>query len=139
MAYVQFPLNEVPRRSTESRREAKDLGVLGEQIATRFLEECGYAIVERNYRCGRHEVDIIALDGRWLVVVEVKTRTDDGLGTPEDAVDHRKRGFIISVANEYMKSHNRSEEVRFDVVSIVFKEGRPDVRHIKDAYNSMNY
>ena len=103
------------------------------------MEDKGYVILERNYRYGKHEVDIIALDHGILVIVEVKTRGDDGLTDPEDAVDHRKRGFIIRVANQYIHSHRRTEEVRFDIISIVMRDGQPDIRHIKDAFNVMNY
>ena len=139
MAIVSILRSTGSQRPEGSRREAGELGVVGEQVATKYLEDRGYAIVERNYRSGKHEIDIIALDGGQLVMVEVKTRTDIHFGTPEQAVDHRKRGFIIQAANQYVLSHNRSEEVRFDVLSVLLKNGRQEVRHIKDAYNIMNY
>lgn len=139
MAYVKFFRTNNCNRTVESRQEAKDLGVEGEQMAVRWLEERGYVIIERNYRYGKHEVDLIALDGGTLAVVEVKTRGDDFFTDPEDAVDHAKRGFIIRVANQYIRSHHRTEEVRFDIVSIVMRDGQPNIRHIKDAFNVMNY
>ncbi|MCR5445347.1 MAG: YraN family protein [Bacteroidales bacterium] len=139
MAYIKFFRTNRNDRSLESRREATDLGVVGEQMATRYLEDQGYVILERNYRYGKHEVDVIALDHGTLVIVEVKTRADDLLADPEDAVDHRKRGFIVRVANQYISSHHRTEDVRFDIISIVKHDDQPAIRHIKDAFNVMNY
>ena len=126
-------------RSQESRREAEDLGVLGEQIASRWLTDRGYAILEKNYHRRRHEVDLIALDGGEVVVVEVKTRSSTAFGTPEEAVDHRKRQTLIRLADNYIRSHRRTEPVRFDILSIVISDGEPDIRHIKNAFNIMQF
>ncbi|MBR1765578.1 MAG: YraN family protein [Bacteroidales bacterium] len=139
MAHIQLHTYTPDSRTKESRQEAKELGSTGEQIATRYLEDKGYTILERNYHAGKHEVDIITLHEGMIVVVEVKTRTDTQISNPEDAVDHRKRGYIIRVINQYMATHNRSEEVRFDVLSIVYKDHKPDIRHITDAFNILNY
>lgn len=139
MAYIQLHKYNPDSRTKESRQDAKELGTTGEQIAVKYLEDKGYTILERNYHAGKHEVDIITLHEGKIVVVEVKTRTDIHINKPEDAVNHRKRGYIIRVANQYIKNHNRTEEARFDVLSIVLKDHQSDIRHIKDAFNILNY
>lgn len=123
----------------ESRQEAKEFGVVGEQMATRYLEDQGYVILDRNYRRGHKEVDIIALDHGELAVVEVKTRTTDTFLAPEQAVDHRKRQNIIRVANDYVRRNHRTEPVRFDIIAIVGSGADAEIRHTKNAFNIMNY
>ena len=123
----------------ESRQEAKELGETGEQIAARYLEEQGCVILERHYRKDHKEVDIIALDHGELAVVEVKTRTSEGVFAAEQAVDHRKRQNIIRVANNYVRRHRRTEPLRFDIIAIVGSGATAEIRHTKDAFNVMNY
>ena len=110
MAYVKFRFAPAKERSVESRQESKEFGVTGEQMAARYLEDQGYVILDRNYRKGHKEVDIIALDHGELVVIEVKTRTNEDLFAAEQAVDHRKRQNIIRVANNYMRRYHSHEE-----------------------------
>ena len=123
----------------ESRQEAKEFGVLGEQMATRYLEDQGYVILDRNYRKGHKEVDIIALDHGEIAVVEVKTRATDTFLAPEQAVDHRKRQNIIRVADNYVRRNHRSEPIRYDIITIVGSGTDAQIRHIKNAFNVMNF
>lgn len=102
----------------------KVLGAEGEGAAVCFLRRRGYAILERNYRCALGEVDVVALDGRTLVFVEVKTRTQDGCGTPFEAVDRRKQRQIVRTAQHFICRHDlHDRDVRFDVVG-VWRDGR---------------
>lgn len=92
-----------------------------EQEAADYLMSCGYRILEMNYR-GRHgEIDLIAMDGEYLVFVEVKYRTSDKLQAPSEAVDRKKQRRISMTAREYMLSRRVSQEqlCRFDVVAFV--------------------
>ena len=123
----------------EAQHEAHDTGVLGEEVAARYLTDKGYVIVEKNYRKGKYEIDLIAYKDGELVVVEVKTRSAANVILPEEAVDHRKRKALIRIANEYVQSHNRSEAVRFDIVSIVKSGSNTEVRHLENAFNIMCY
>ena len=116
-----------------------EFGQTGEQMAARFLTDLGYIILEHNYRRGHLEIDLIALDGDELVIVEVKSRAYDSVLQPEEAVDHKKRQALIRLANEYVKSNNRKENVRFDIVTIVSKEGGAEIKHLKNAYNVMSF
>ena len=133
MAYVKFRFAPAKERSVESRQESKEFGVTGEQMAARYLEDQGYVILDRNYRKGHKEVDIIALDHGELVVIEVKTRTNEDLFAAEQAVDHRKRQNIIRVANNYMRRYHRTEPLRFDIIAIVGSGATAEIRHTKNA------
>ena len=103
--------------------DRKVLGTAGESAAEEFLRKQRYVILEKNYRCPLGEVDIVALDGRTVVFVEVKTRTQEGYGTPFEAVDARKQRQISRTAQHYIAArrlHDRA--ARFDVVG-VWREG----------------
>lgn len=139
MAIVKFRFAPAKERSVESRQEAKEFGVTGEQMAARYLEDQGYVILDRNYRRGHKEVDIIALDHGELAVIEVKTRTNEDYFAAEQAVDHRKRQNIIRVANNYMRRYHRTEPLRFDIIAIVGSGATAEIRHTKNAFNVFNY
>jgi len=97
----------------------KQLGDFGEDRAARYLIERGWEIVERNYRFGRKEVDIIARKKDLCVFVEVKTRRTEGYGRGVESVDGRKRSRIARVATQFLAARNLTDvNVRFDVVSI---------------------
>ena len=139
MALLKFHVHRENNRTPEERREALEFGKTGEQMTAKYLTDEGYIILEHNYRRGHLEIDLIALDGDELVIVEVKSRAYDTILQPEDAVDHKKRLALIRLANEYVKTHGRKENVRFDIVSIVSKEGGTEIKHLKNAYNVMSF
>lgn len=139
MAQVKFRFAPPKERSLENRQQAKEFGETGEQMAARYLEEQGCVILERHYRKGRLEADIIALDHGELAVVEVKTRSSDYFVSPEEAVDHRKRQNIIRVANNFVRRHRRTEPLRFDIIAIVKNAKETRINHIKNAFNMFNY
>lgn len=139
MALLKFHTQRTDTRTQEQRRKALEFGQTGEQMAARFLTDLGYIILEHNYRRGHLEIDLIALDGDELVIVEVKSRAYDSILQPEEAVDHKKRQALIRLANEYVKSYNRKENVRFDIVSIVSNTNGTEIRHLKNAYNVMSF
>lgn len=118
-----------------------DTGRLGEDLAVEHLEAKGYRVLDRNYRFGREEVDIVAFqptpndDGGTIVFVEVKARRGTGFGRPEDAVDAQKQQAIRRVAEAYL--HERRlipSPVRFDVVAVLFGAGAPEVEHFENAF-----
>lgn len=120
--------------------EHNDLGNWGEDEAALFLEEEGYVIVERDWKIGRRDLDIIAFspDGSVLVIVEVKTRADEEYQLPEEAVDPRKMRNLAVAANAYVKECNIDKELRFDIVSIVGSNRQvKSIQHLKDAFNPM--
>lgn len=139
MALLKFHTPRTNSRTPGERREALEFGKMGEQMAARYLTDKGYIILEHNYRRGHLEIDLIALDGDELVIVEVKSRAYDTILQPEEAVDHMKRLALIRLANEYVKTHGRKENVRFDIVTIVSREGGAEIKHLKNAYNVMSF
>jgi putative endonuclease len=99
--------------------ERQRLGAAGEAAAEGALRRRGYTIVERNFRCRLGEVDLIALDGRTVVFVEVKTRRRPAAGSPFDAVDARKQRQIVRAAECYLAARRLQDRaVRFDVVAV---------------------
>lgn len=118
---------------------AKELGKRGEEMAVQYLEDKGYTILDRNYRKGHLEIDIIATDEEDLVIVEVKTRSSDTFMRPEEAVDHKKRVSLMRLANYYVKTHRRIEDVRFDIISIVANDQETTIEHIRNAFNGFHY
>ena len=114
--------------------EHNDFGKLGEELAVNYLIEKGYEILERNWRNIHKEIDIIARDGKDLVVVEVKTRQTDEYGNPDVAVTKQKQWRLISAANAYVFQNRLDINTRFDIISIIFKDGEPVIEHIEDAF-----
>lgn len=111
------------------------IGRRGEDLAVAFLEGKHFLVLERNWRAGKHEVDLIAQHGRDLVIVEVKTRSSDQHGLPEDSVKKGKRGKLIKAANAYAMSRNLALNIRFDIVSVILHpSGKPYIHHIQDAF-----
>lgn len=112
-------------------------GDRGEEAAARYLKSQGYEIIERNWRCKEGEADIIAVDEDEIVFVEVKTRSNDGSGLPEEAVTRNKRRRYEGVALSYISENSwiRAAAVRFDVVSItLIGEDRAFLRHHRNAF-----
>ena len=110
------------------------LGEKGEGLAVNFLKKKGYKIIERNYKTRLGEIDIIAADGKTLAFIEVKTRESIAYGQPFEAVNFFKRRKISNVALLYLKKLKEVPPCRFDVVSIHYKDGRPEPELIKDAF-----
>ena len=139
MAQLRFRFARNDNRTADERRKALAFGKMGEEMAARYLEDQGYIIVERNYRKGHLEIDLIALDEDEIVVVEVKTRSHDVILDPEDAVGHKKRLALIRLANQYARSHGRTENIRLDIVAIVSNADNTEIKHIKNAFNVMRF
>ncbi len=112
-----------------------ELGKKGEDLAVEFLLLKGYEILERNWRYRRSEVDIIAMYQKILIFVEVKTRSTDFFGRPEEFISQKKQDMITRTAPIYMEKINHDWEIRFDVVSILlFADETYQIDHIEDAF-----
>lgn len=109
-------------------------GKEAENLAADFLKQQGYEIVERNYRYQRSEIDLIVRKENWLVFVEVKMRSSDAFGYPEEFVDYRKAKNIVFGAEQYTFEQNYEGNVRYDVVAISMRNGKPEIRHFEDAF-----
>lgn len=114
--------------------KAKDaLGQRGEALAAGYLEESGLTVIDRNWRCPDGEVDIVALDGDVLVVVEVKTRTSLDYGHPFEAITEAKLQRLQRLSGAWSRHHRLTfRQRRIDAVSVLDDgAGRVDVEHLK--------
>ncbi|WP_372769676.1 YraN family protein [Lutibacter sp.] len=111
-----------------------DLGELGEELAVEELEKNGYEIVERNWRYKKAEIDIIALKNDVLAIVEVKTRSSDYIGNPQDFVSPKKIKLLVEAVNDYVISKDLDVEVRFDIIAIIKNENILTLEHLEDAF-----
>ena len=110
------------------------LGKRGESLALEMLKEKAYKILETNWRYKRDELDIIAMDGIELVIVEVKTRSSEYFGDPEESVDEAKMQRLVRAAEEYIEQNLLENECRYDIISIILNNDKTNIRHIKDAF-----
>ena len=115
-----------------------DLGRRGEDAAVRYLADLGYRIVGRRERVLRGDIDIVALDGRTVVFVEVRSRSDTSHGHPAETVGSAKQRRIADLALAYIRRHRLEDcSVRIDVVAVTFGAGRrPVVEHYQNAFDS---
>ncbi len=112
-----------------------DLGRKGENLAKIHLENSGYEILDENWTHGKLEVDLIAYKDRMIIFTEVKARTGNYFGEPEDFVDIRKQKLLAEAAEEYIYLMNHQGEVRFDIISVLFdKQANYTINHIEDAF-----
>ena len=119
------------------RMAAKDdLGRLGEGLATEFLIDAGYVIVERNWRCSQGEIDIVALDGTELVFVEVKTRSSVAFGHPFEAITAPKMARLRRLAGAWCEVHpGRYRSIRIDAIGILAGRGTaPTIEHLRSVF-----
>jgi len=112
-----------------------DLGRHGERLAAAFLIEKGFEILDENWVYRRAEIDLIVYVNRIIVFVEVKTRSSTGFGLPEDFVNYSKQQHMANAADAYIEIMNHEGEVRFDIISILFKKNNNyTINHIEDAF-----
>jgi putative endonuclease len=120
-------------------RQPKPLGFRGERAAQRFLKRKGYRIVARGLRLRGGELDLVAVDGRTVVFVEVKTRTSHDAGHPAEAVDHNKQKRITRAALRFIQRHGLFDcRCRFDVVAVTWpsNQKKPTIEHYENAFES---
>lgn len=97
----------------------KTTGILGEKIASRYLTEYGYHIIETNYRCREGEIDIIASKDDSLIFIEVRTKRSQLFGTPEESITAIKKQHLRAVANHYRETHKDiPSSWRIDLIAI---------------------
>ena len=120
--------NEKPAR--------KALGDWGERAASEYLEREGYRVIETNYRCQWGEVDLIVRKGGCVVFVEVRTRTGNAFGTPEESLTSRKQERLVATAQTYLQEVGLEDgEWRIDLITVRpgHQAGAPEIRHFANA------
>jgi putative endonuclease len=119
----------------EHMGEAHDLGRRSEGLAATYLESRGYRVLERNYRVGHKEVDLIVRRDRVIAFVEVKARAGRGWGHPLEAITWAKRRELVHVARVWIAAHGRRDLVyRFDAIGITWQAGGPEIDHVPNAW-----
>lgn len=123
-----------PGKPAPAKDPRRETGRAGEDLATAYLREQGYRIVERNWRCRMGEIDIVAKDGPVLVIVEVRSKRSAVFGSGLESVSGRKLAKLTGLAEMYLVLEKvRNVPVRLDVVSIVFDgEKPPKLEHVKN-------
>ncbi|MEL6631020.1 MAG: YraN family protein [Bacteroidota bacterium] len=115
-----------------------ELGKAGEEVAAGFMEAKGYHILDRNYRFQKGEIDLVALriEPAELVFVEVKTRSSEAWGFPEEAVTASKKKMLFKTVDAYLHEKNMwTVPMRFDIIAInMNKPEDPLIHHIEDAF-----
>ncbi len=120
-------------------RKGETLGARGERVATQYLRRRGLQIVGQGVRDSLGELDIVAIDRRTVVYVEVKTRRSDAHDRPADAVDRHKRFRISRAAAAFAKRNNvEGCRTRFDIIEVVWPDDNlpPRINHISSAFES---
>ena len=120
--------------------EHNELGKWGEDEATLYLENEGYVVIDRDWKAGKRDLDILAVspDGKSLVVVEVKNRSGEEYQQPEEAVDVRKMRNLAIAANTYVKEQKVEKELRFDIVTVVGVGHQVKrIEHLVDSFNPL--
>jgi putative endonuclease len=117
-------------------RTSRDIGNRGEDIAAAYLESKDWLIFDRNYFFEKAEVDIVATDRNYIVFVEVKYRSNNYFGEPEDQITPAKEENIRKAAEAWMYERKMETAIaRFDVISIVQQENEaPEIKHFKDVF-----
>ena len=126
------------------KRGGREIGKAGEEIACKYLMQRGQTILERNWRAGHLEIDIISLDKDGMHFVEVKSRMAPALAEPQENVNIVKQKRIANAALKYL--HSKAEkldlgqvEVFFDIVAIIFDKEDTEVTYFPKAYIPMYY
>ncbi len=133
-------IRQVLSRWRERFFPRKTLGRRGEDAAARYLRRRGYKILARGDQSGPGELDLVALDHRTIVFIEVKTRQTHAAGHPAEAVDDGKQRRLTRLAVTFLKRHGLLEQpARFDVIAITWPEGKwfPKIEHIKNAFDAV--
>lgn len=114
--------------------EHNDLGLKGEQYAAKYLKKNNYSILDRNWRAGHLEIDIVASKDDFIVFVEVKTRTNEKFYDAAIAVNRLKQKQIIRAANCYIQKNDIKREARFDIISVFVNGDHFKLDHLEDAF-----
>ncbi|MBP93720.1 MAG: endonuclease [Flavobacteriaceae bacterium] len=111
-----------------------ELGDLGEQLAAEYLQAKGYAILERNYRFQKAEIDIIARHNNQLICVEVKTRNSDFFGDPQEFVTPGKVKLLVKAMDAYVTENDIDLESRFDIIAVLKNKTTETITHYENAF-----
>ena len=132
------PWSNLFRLFRSQKPEHLQTGRKGEQLALKYLRKQKMRLLKKNFRSGKGELDLVMQDGPVLVFVEVKTRTNEGLYTAEDAVTRDKQRMVIKTAQHFINRYRlHKHPCRYDIVAVVLNpDTEPEIRHTRDAFAS---
>ncbi|HEX4682716.1 MAG TPA: YraN family protein [Gemmatimonadaceae bacterium] len=114
----------------------QQFGELGERIAERWLRRQGWRVVQRRFRSGHRDIDLVVERDGTVAFVEVKARKGTSFGDPVEAVNWSKQRELARSASVWIDRHGRPAEVyRFDVIGVLVEGGRVRVRHVPNAFS----
>ncbi len=113
-------------------------GVWGEVFAARYMREHGYEMLISNFRTREGEIDLVGRKDGYLCIVEVKTRGENAISQPKEAVDFAKQQRIIAAYKALLKTKNYTEQPRFDVCEVYLNaDFKPiKINYIENAFNA---
>jgi putative endonuclease len=111
-----------------------ETGRRAEYLVARYLRTRGYRIWKTNWRWGKKELDLVATFKNELVIVEVKARVGNAVNDPSEVVDHAKQRNIILAADAFIKVYNCSLPTRFDVISVIYRDGQVEIEHVENGF-----
>jgi len=109
-------------------------GRRAESLAAGYLRARGYRIWKSNWRWGKRELDLVALHRNELVIVEVKSRTDNAVNDPSEVVDPVKQRNIVLAADAFIRLHGCCRPTRFDVIAVIYQGSGMEIEHIENAF-----
>jgi len=112
-------------------------GKQGEKVAVEYVTALGYKVLEVNYRLHPLEADIIAMDGDMVVFIEVKARQTDEYGHPIEFITGKKEKNLIHIADYYLQYKLPGKDGRFDVITLLQKDGSFQLEHFKEAFSAI--
>jgi putative endonuclease len=115
-------------------RDKKKLGDIGEELAVKHLRKKGLRILCTKWIYQHKEIDIVAENDDFLIIVEVKTRHINFLESPEEMFPMKKQRSLINAAEAYVMIHDVEKETRFDIIIVVYENENPTIEHIEDAF-----
>jgi putative endonuclease len=110
----------------------KELGNKAERMAAEFLGRLGFEVIQRNYRVGKSEIDIIVRNKELVVFVEVKSRSNLKYGEPEGTISEAQMARIERAASFWQHENGYEGQIRFDIVAVSWKNNKPQIRHFQD-------
>jgi putative endonuclease len=137
----RFTLHEVDMSTSPARQPwwRRWFGTRSERAAARYLRRQGFRILRRNYSCSSGEIDLIALDGRCLVFVEVRSTGNDDPERPAASVNHEKQTRLTRAALHFLSEHRLlGQAARFDVLTLTWPAGlrEPQIEHYRQAFEA---
>ena len=105
-----------------------------EKLAAAYLRARGYRIWKSNWRSGKKELDLVAIDRGELVIVEVKSRVGNLVNIPSEVVGQKKQRHIVLAADAFIRYHNWRKPTRFDVIAVIYNAGGVEIEHIENAF-----